>query len=293
MNNATHDGDCSGPGFICPPVVAMRELIDNADNLTRAKNSGVASSYSGDASEWGTRNLPEAVSLARNGWPDGAAKLQRLAVGATHGRRNTWAADVAGAFPIVGDYTAGRPDCMRTRRQTRGDNTGNRAVTILYPVNASAVVTGDALTTVGAAMLSVIDALETAGTSVRLIACKHNRDGSGNSHLYRVLVKDHGEHVDLDRLAYALANPSMPRRLFFAWIERASADPRTSKMSRPGEDYGKPPRAQVNVGPDAVLLPRVGDDDTYGYTSRITMGTALAGIRAKLNNAGITTEETP
>lgn len=290
--NITTDDDLSDSATVCPPVITMAELIDNAEKIAgnRARYAGTASTNADDGTEKGTRTMRDAVSLARHGWPDGAARMARLSATPTHGRAPAWRPDVAGAFPVAGDYVAGRPDCMRARR-TVDDRSTPRAITVYAPVNTNTFVNGDDITTVGAALLGVIDAIETSGTSVRVIACKHNADGSGVRHLYRVLVKNHGEHCDVDRLAFALANPAMPRRLFYAWCEQKHADPRTTRMTKASEGYGRRPPAPPIVPRGDIFLPRVGDDDTYGPRYAPTTATATAGLRRLFAAAGVTLPE--
>lgn len=285
----THDGDCSAPGWACPPLTTMAELIENAATIdnhgARAPKAPRESTETRDPRDYGTHTMPDAVELARHGWPDGAAMMARLTATTTYGRAPKWRPGVAGAFPVVGDYTAGRPDCMRARRMIDGERHCARAVTIYAPVNVSAIVPGDAIMTVGAALLGVIDALETSGTSVRLIACKQNA-----GHLYRVLVKQHGEHCDVDRLAYALANPSMPRRMLYAWCERRDASPATTTLTCDG--YGMPPCETLTGNPGDIFLPRVGDSDVYGGgLLNPTTATATAGLRQIFAAAGVVITE--
>lgn len=180
----------------------------------------------------GTDSLGEALELARRGWRDGTERLERDLIAlesvdrAERDDQSRWSMDVVGAFPCVGSYLAGDPEYMHSQ-----ENLPYEAPVIrLYAgANANVSCTVGQVNNYGAALLCLIDALEENGQSVELVwyaACygakpgRKRKDGTRKWHCVdnqffgiEVTLKRAGEHLDLDRLAFALGHPSMSRRL--------------------------------------------------------------------------------
>ena len=187
-----------------------------------------------DTSGWsGTDTYAEALTLASHGWPEGTARIQRaldtLTFKTAHqrGQGTGWAMDVAGAFPCVPAYLAGDCEYMHAP-----DMDSQQAPTrrVLVSGMHAAMFTVEQVENYGLAVLALVDSMEQAGESIELVwhytarNLERKPDGghravTGWSSL-QVTLKRAGEHFELDRLAFALAHPSMSRRLGFSVIEQ-------------------------------------------------------------------------
>ena len=89
----------------------------------------------------------------------------------------------------------------------------------------------------GACILSVVDSLEAQGNcSIEVNICQGNKGGHGRSE-FIVRLKDAGQHIDFDIMAFAIAHPSMLRRVMFGCMERVAEDGFEQLM---GRGYGRP-----------------------------------------------------
>lgn len=179
-------------------------------------------------------SLVEALTLARQGWPEGLAEMQRLAIEVPHetheNPRRRWPVGVAGVRPLVPLYCSGAPAHLQTPV----------SVPFARPVTRIAFSGGYSWQTehhevmsLGLAILGLVDALEDAGQSVELssysLAVNQGADPWTLARL-EVVVKQAGQPLDLDALAFACAHPSYNRRLRFGWHETQLAlDPATAR----------------------------------------------------------------
>jgi hypothetical protein len=71
----------------------------------------------------------------------------------------------------------------------------------------------------GAAVVALIDKIQSEGQRVELIAFCHIAGRRNDRLIMAVTVKRPEEPIDMDRVAFALAHPSMLRRAFFRVVE--------------------------------------------------------------------------
>lgn len=200
----------------------------------------------------GTRNMGEANRLIVNGWPEGRAMMQ--AAMATQSAITKPARipalwnDVAGAYPDVQAAIAGDP--LNMVNTGNSDKTQHPIIDFLFNISAGSSVDSDSIMSRGAAILSWVDALEDAGyrTSLTLVEyCAATVD----NFLMTIQVKRPEDPLDIDRVAYVMAHPSMLRRHNFAAMERLPA-----YMHKP--TYGTPKDlTPEQVPPGAVYFPRI------------------------------------
>jgi hypothetical protein len=169
--------------------------------------------------EWWGETFAAAIDLARFGWPAGReAIMQAMAIifperEATPERFY----DVAGAYPDVPRAVAGDPVAMvNLRPSTRA---ARPVVRIDYGRSTLSNVPPEAITNRGAALLGIVDALESRGYSVELRLVFKTQD-DGWAYHSAVVLKQAGEPLDIDRAAFALINPAVLRRLSFAMREQ-------------------------------------------------------------------------
>ena len=171
----------------------------------------------------GTETWGEAVALARDGWPAGAALVDRYA--SVHADRlaslieqPVWTMDREGDGFDVGTMLSGEPEHWY-HRETRHVESFSRSIyRIRMGVTTSSGVNVAAIIARGAAVLALVNLLELAGHGTDVAAIY---SGASNEQGRRTVVigLKHAEHPpDMARLAFALANPAMQRRLGFEAI---------------------------------------------------------------------------
>ncbi|CUW38804.1 protein of unknown function [Magnetospirillum sp. XM-1] len=232
---------------------------------------------------YGTPTWDAAMDLARNGWQEGRDRLVRTFDAATALQRTATVQarflDVAGAYPHAALAAAGAPDCMWSLGDTH--IAAKPVVRILTGQGVRSGVDAKWIINRGAALLSHIDRLEDAGYSVELTAI-HAASYQGWRHETSYTVKRAGEPLELDRLAFVLAHPSMHRRMVFALREQAT-EPGFRKAF--GGNYGGTCRP-LEVPDDVIFLPHIDPDEAGPW---LTVESAVANIGAALEARGIRT----
>ena len=229
----------------------------------------------------GTRTFDDAVQIAISGWDEGRdaigsgvefAKAKQASF-----KRPDWEYGVAGQRACVPSYCAGVPNHMVWM-----DDTSNRnampIVKIYADVGATWFTSAEAMTRKGSAIVALIDQIEQSGQRVELIACKRN-DTKGYEHKEQrifITVKRADEVVDLDRIAFALAHPSMNRRITFRIMEL--------NYSKNVSGYGGV-KTFDDLPADAMYIPPM-----YGDKGYDTMDEALETVLGHWNECAANTE---
>lgn len=242
-------------------VVAQREHVSGWNYSSQLSGRDEFTQTSGPA---------ENLDLMRKGWPEGT---QRIVAGvsalsaAQDDFAPQWAMDVCGAFPDVGAYLAGEIEHMHSPDM---DAPAPPVLRLFVNGSYSSSVPAWQIENFGIGLLTLIDCLERDGRQIELVTqytlqpTKPSRKGSSKRVAsneppccVQVTLKHAGEPMDLDRMAYALAHPSMLRRSVFAVLEQQHS------YAPLGPRYGFPqdfPEAAKE--PDSVYLPRL---STYLY----------------------------
>lgn len=192
-----------------------------------------------------------AVELARTGWALGRERVEEQAMrfrddvvrdhAETFARPATVRA-FAGPMVNVGRYIAGVPDAMLTRKRTEMESP---VVDILCNVAASGSIGAETYFTRGAAVAALADLLELTGRRVRVrtIMATENtgRRVIKNSINIYTTIKNPGDPLQLDALAFTLAHPAFMRRLGFSIMEQAPKKVRAAiGIGDCGYGYGTP-----------------------------------------------------
>lgn len=162
-----------------------------------------------------------AVDLAKNGWPEGCEHMTQIMAESTPttGRpRPGIEMDTVGVRFSPAHYYAGDADNMMNfvPRPSRR----SPVVTLHYMCSMAKTITADTRIRRGAALMSLIDAIEDTGTSVNLsMNYKVIGEESALSTL-EITLKTAGQPLDTDRLIFALAHPAFYRRLLWRWREQ-------------------------------------------------------------------------
>lgn len=175
-----------------------------------------------DDSGWnGTATYEQAVDLFLNGWPEGRELLHSVSAdmkGATSvevQEVETKIRDVAGDVPDVPAAIAGDPENMISSSRV---SISSPIVRVVVAADMASNVSPEQIMNRGGAILSYIDALESAGWRCEVVYYVESKDGRKRFALEAV-IKQAQDFLDIDRLAFCLANPAMLRRLFFRAIE--------------------------------------------------------------------------
>ncbi len=197
-----------------------------------------------------TKTLPEAIDLLETGWPEGIDKIEKLAakldeeiIKILHVPEVSY--DVTGDQLDVGRYVAGEPEDFMTMTPAEIEDTP-KILHLVVNVCASAGISGDTLIRKGAAVVSLVDALEKHGKrlTVDVVASSslRGRFGYGSSTrdaIVRIRVKESWDPVNLANLVYTLAHPSTLRRLMFRTWEHMSDEDRKTGGFYDGGGYGR------------------------------------------------------
>ena len=176
-----------------------------------------------------TDSLDQAREIARDGWTEGVRKMEAnlAALSANVSLPDVTPAysyDVGGMFPDVAAYCAGEIEHMVTPEPV--DSQTQTVVHLVLPGSAPAKMDAGDLETYGAALLSVLDALQRSGRSVSVewaFVADPNETGLADQYdlkrpdwtMVRTPVIEEGKALDLASVSFAF-HPSMLRRLAFA-----------------------------------------------------------------------------
>lgn len=192
--------------------------------------------------EWaGTRTFEQALKLARDGWPEGEAKVRTLARRLEIRLINRIVRedvnyDVEGMTFDVARYLNGEPEHWVCMEESTMQLHGQRHVKIMVCVSVSCGVDREVIIARGAALTALIELLEYAGQRVELWIADAQSNDVGRHPFYQryTKVKAYDQPLDVARTAFALANPACQRRLGFSLMEQARPDVARKLSSRYG-----------------------------------------------------------
>lgn len=170
----------------------------------------------------GTATYEEAVQLARYGWTEVLSKItERFKASVKNNsngtitKRRTYN-HVVGYAPNVPNAIMGLPQSMINQDKIPQKV---KTISIVYAPTGLCDVDADTFINGGVAVLNIVNQLELNGVRVRLmVACKDSEDNSTFTNC-TVTIKDYREQLDLKKIAFPMANPSMMRRFGFRWLE--------------------------------------------------------------------------
>lgn len=201
---------------------------------------------SGSRGWFQSANFADAQGLAFN-WPEGADRVNRLralvSLGNVRPNKTVEATRKAPGRIHMGRVMAGNPyGFVRTVDApdlTKGS--ARNVVDILVNACVSSGVSTETIEARGAAMLALAEALEQSGKRVRITVGMANEGGGGRQSkakgmLYRIVVKQPGQPLNLNSVAFAVAHPSFFRRFIFSAMERENETVR--RANNIGGGYG-------------------------------------------------------
>lgn len=214
--------------------------------------------------EWfGTKSYEEAINLYTNGWTEKAneirrefVKFERVTQRAVSYEKTRPTTSVVGFAPHVPNAILGLPNSMiHTERQPMKA----KAVRIIYNMTQNAGANADTILQAGLTVLKIAYSMERQGYRVRLDLVPKCSEWGRERCLLMVSVKDWRQPIDIKKVAFPIASPSMFRRLAFHWLE-TTPDCKNSGWTggygRSFEDTEKEKKMLAELG---VL----GDNDYY------------------------------
>jgi hypothetical protein len=164
-----------------------------------------------------TDSFNQSMRLAEQGCPTTREAIHQASFKVMSEALPEWDTAPVGVFPCIPAFAAGVPTDMFTPSEF-GNPVPKPIVRIVVNVTATCNVPTAQIVNRGAAILSLIDRVQATGQRVELVAEFHCTSGS-DTFAFSVTVKRPEEPVDLDRIAYAIAHPSMLRRSLFRVME--------------------------------------------------------------------------
>ena len=171
------------------------------------------------------RTFADFLKMARQGWPEGRAKIDEMArqmdVNIAGRIANEYLEEgMTGPIVDVQAAVIGLPEQFLRIEDSQEDakrGPNGSVVKIVVNVSAGCGVSGEALYRRAAALGAVAMVLERTGRAVDITVCDAmtfhaDRSKRGEA---RIHVKRSTEYVDPDLLAFAIAHPSVLRRVFF------------------------------------------------------------------------------
>lgn len=219
---------------------------------------------------WAGGSWADACTLAVDGWHETIPEADIMAKGIAHtvtgdraGVDWSFPRDVSGEMVDVGLYLAGEPECMVDPVPTSAVRQG-QVVRLAVPVNYSAGTPEWLARERGIAIVALIDCLRRNGCVLEVWATCDQR---GNSHrtTYAVQVQDPRDPVDIGRIMFAVAHPTMLRRVLFGAMERLTPRGKAEAMGIE-QGYGRPRPMPIEMLPEVdgptISLPMLqpGDD---------------------------------
>lgn len=243
-----------------------RSFLDSFSNFdefisaaSAPRNPEFVGESSRRAGSWGddwsmTPDYESAQALALNGWTDIASKVSALAEELERKIERKFANtyetryDVGGIRVDIARYLEGEPENMIAPVTLENERQGGKAVTIVVPFQANYRVSADVLVARGVAVLALVSAIERLGGSARIIASASIESrATKNDYTTAVVIKEHFQLVDRDRIMFALAHPAMLRRIWFAQLEAMPTE-LVKGMGFDGDHaYGTPVKMSGNV----------------------------------------------
>jgi hypothetical protein len=160
--------------------------------------------------------MEDTINQARYGWPEGAetaSKIRDRVLAENPVRKEPIKYGIAGAYPNVPRAVAGDPVNMRVFDSA----TSKKKPTITLVANMSVpwYVDANCISNRAASLAAVIDQIEAAGYCCEVVSVATTKSGSFKSSV-NILAKQSHQPVDIGRLAFALGNSGLFRRMVFA-----------------------------------------------------------------------------
>lgn len=167
----------------------------------------------------GTNSYEEAVDLLKHGADDLSKKLEKAYqvnaadVGTKTVTRSHY--DVAGFQASVPRYLQGIPTSMVNQKKVVQKA---KVITLNKDMNYNSSWSVEDIINESAKALAIVKKIEATGTRVNLNLCWVAQAGYQKVGC-KIRLKNAGERLNVSKLAFVMAHPSMIRRMLFRWLE--------------------------------------------------------------------------
>lgn len=222
---------------------SMDDLVKHVTSETAFPSHGRASRANYDyGRDWhGSRSFEEALSIIDKGWKEGEEMARKYAGRlfariASQLQQPRYFYDVEGLDFDCARVIAGEPEPWIEQYHTEVEAPG-QIIRVVYNISASSGVDPSVILTRGSVAAALVQLLEFAGKPVELIARWDTRSQWNGR--FSITVKRAGQPLNMPEVAFALAHPSMLRRIMFAAMEHVDNDQVQMQMGC-GGGYGMP-----------------------------------------------------
>lgn len=213
---------------------------------------------------FGTETFAEASALVREGWSEPRADVLALtgaivtdAMASVDAMRMRAHFDFTGSEVDMGRFVTGEPENMVDYRMT-AEQSFDRVFTLVVSIGVSAGISPEKIRARGAAIMALVDVLGQCGISTEIYA-EHVCEAGSQKISNMIKVKSSDADTDLDTVMYAVAHPSMVRRMVFSAQERESEAVRNRFGFNTMGGYGRPRDAMRGDDVNAqIVLPIIG-----------------------------------
>jgi len=203
------------------------QFIRAADNTTKL-NPRMRSSRDTSNPSWaGSADWQETLDLAWRGWPEGLRKIkeqvsiiERFMSPRQPHKELVHAVQGPGILDFD-HYQQGRPDSWVVWEDIDSqDGQSTVIVPLVFNLSTSSGVSPETMFRRGATICALIDILEHSRIRVEVMAVEHATYYGSGTYTWKIMLKKAQEHLDMDRMAFALCNASVLRRLMFSLAEQ-------------------------------------------------------------------------
>ena len=202
------------------------EAIDTALNGETSLSPHERKSMSTEDTKWfASKSLKHACDLALNGWTEGTERVKRISqplidrVTALVEKQDI-CFDVEGLVIDMGKYLDGEMECWQKLETEYSEGEGTKHVRLVFNGSVSACVNPETIIQRGVFICALIECLEFAGTRVEIIYTQAMISDRGVKTEFSIKLKSAEQPMDMARMVFALAHPSMLRRIGFSWCEQ-------------------------------------------------------------------------
>lgn len=145
--------------------------------------------------------------------------------------RQSYEQRVYGCVPNVPAYLMGNPINMINPEKNK---ISHKIINIFLNISCAWNVSANEITRMGTIYLNVIDMLEKKGYRCNLYAGDFTEDYDDCYQVFMTRIKTDREPLNIKKMAFPLAHPSMLRRIYFRWAEVHDYNDMTN------DGYGQP-----------------------------------------------------
>jgi hypothetical protein len=167
------------------------------------------------------------MHLARHGWPEGLRQVRKQVhiierfISPKQPRLELTHAVQGPGILDFDYYQQGRPDSWVVWEPVSDQHgVSTQIVPIVFNISASSGVSAEILFRRGAAVCALVDILEHSNIRVEIMIAEYAEYGKSGTYCWKVMLKHSEDVLDMDRVAFALCNASVLRRLMFSMAEQ-------------------------------------------------------------------------